>query len=72
MSQKTIKFDQIAMPVSQVFKVGEIVIGSEMDFETGAGKVVSINDDTQEVVFEAASPEEAQARKDQVFAHLKD
>lgn len=66
----TIKFDQIASPVSEHYKSGQIVVASFLSFETGAGKVVSVNDATQEVTFEAATKEEAASRIEQVFSHL--
>lgn len=67
----TIKFDQIASPVSEHYTPGQIVVASFLSFETGAGKVVSVNDTTQEVTFRAASKAEADARIKQVMAHQK-
>lgn len=67
----TIKFDQIVGKVSDHYTPGQIVVASFLNFETGAGKVVSVNDSTQEVTFEAASKTEADARINQIFGHLK-
>lgn len=66
----TIKFDQIASPVSEHYTPGQIVVASFLNFETGAGKVVSVNDATQEVTFEEAAKEEADERIEQVTSHL--
>jgi hypothetical protein len=65
--QITKKFDQIIMPVSEVFQAGEIVVNN---FLPWTGKVVSVNDAAQEVSFIQATPEEEQKRFDEVFAHL--